>query len=282
MIMSNKNNNNKNQETLEKLNLLVEKSYISQIPLERGFVSYRSTSNSCLIHEESLNEALESILKVDSNLGKTLSKEEIMTNLKYLVLGCLVDMSTLTLELVTTFLNRLKSSYPLREWEVFRPLHGAKLTTNSSFELGIYKIYKSSEFNQILSKLDDSDSISAMSFGEGDYLVISTKVKASDQEKAKEIADVEFHKFDNIMSYILPSNSFNVAVFDYSAAFLSKILFISNHEAQSAKFEIEGVIDFAILDGRMPFLISNIGDTELQENFPEPFFFKSTSLVHAG
>jgi len=269
------------QSLLKKLELLVINSRKSNIPeLERGYETLITNSNCYLIHTELLNETLDMFFQTYKQIEETLSKQEVIGRLKNLVINSLINNNPLIKELVEDFHQCLKNDFPLQQWEIFRPLYGAKLLSNPSFELGNCKIFEYSEFKKLVEKGYDTELLSSMKLEGDSHLIIRAIASARDQKKARELADIKFHQFDNIVQYMLGNSPLHVAVFDYFGVNVSKTFYIADSTKQSMSYEIKGARDLVHIDDRIPILMNDISGIQLESLFPEPFFFTSISQGH--
>ena len=120
---------------------------------------------------------------------------------------------------VSSFVKNLKAER-IKTFSVFRDIHGIVLNSPTSpLSLGGYTIYDfASQKEFIESKIDSKiDSCPQIEFNDDTEYLIEWKAEARHFEKAIEIADEHFERFELILRYVLGSatNRFEVGVLNY-------------------------------------------------------------------
>jgi len=178
-------------------------------------------------------------------------------------------------------MKRVKEDIPLEEWEIFRPLYGASFSSSEMLELGCYKIYSIAKYQEHVQAIPNSDSLLDISSPDPkNHLVISIRVDAHDSAKAKVLADIKFHQFDNIIRYMLGNSHcfWDVAVFNYIGTYLLKNACLSSTGWES-NHTIDGVVDIVELDGNFPVPFEEM-DQERFKDYKFQQFFKNPHLGH--
>ncbi|MEG4409030.1 hypothetical protein [Microcoleus sp. MON2_D5] len=120
---------------------------------------------------------------------------------------------------VSSFVEKLKAE-SIKTFSVFRDIHGIVLNSPTSpLLLGGYTIYEFASQKEFFESIFDSKTDSFLEIWGNDnpeYL-IEWKAEARDCEKAIEIADEHFERFELILRYVLGSatNRFEVGVLNY-------------------------------------------------------------------
>ncbi|MGE4261445.1 hypothetical protein [Shewanella sp.] len=117
---------------------------------------------------------------------------------------------------VTTFCNNLKSEEK-RLFSVFRDIHGITLTSpQNPLKLGKYTFY---EFESQKAAIEDKTALNPehLWFGDSPKYLIEWQAEARHFEKAIEIADQAFERFELVLRYVIgnPTTRFEVGVLNY-------------------------------------------------------------------
>ena len=120
---------------------------------------------------------------------------------------------------VSSFVEKLKAE-SIKTFSVFRDIHGIVLNSPTSpLLLGGYTIYDFASQKEFFeSKIDSkTDSFPQIWFNDNPEYLIEWKAEARHFEKAIEIADEHFERFELILRYVLGSatNDFEVGVLNY-------------------------------------------------------------------
>jgi len=179
--------------------------------------------------------------------------------------------------------NKIEIESPTQEWEIFRPLYGAKFSSSETLELGCYKVYSILKYLEAV-KVDACDKDKANELASSPnapqhHLIISVKVNACDKDKANELACTKFHQFDNIIRYMLGSsnNTLDVGVFEYVGASIEKIFLLSSKERHLSS-SVNGVFLLVELDGKYPVRFEEM-DQEQYSSVTE-HYFKNPQIGH--
>lgn len=181
-------------------------------------------------------ELVKKFLNYDNEISSSLSKQTIENRIIDLLCKSYLSKSPINQGEVEILLNDFQSILN-EEWEVFRILRGAKLSSKIPLELGPYKIYSWSLHQSILMTQysedencsEDENWWQSCVFTETNELLISSKATARDASKAREIADSKFRQFENIIRYMLGNKSgqVDIGIFDYHSPSISKSLSMS-------------------------------------------------------
>jgi hypothetical protein len=158
---------------------------------------------------------------------------------------------------VSSFVKKLKAESK-KTFSVFRDIHGIVLNSPTSpLLLGGYTIYEfASEKEFIESKIDSkTDSFLEIWDTENPEYLIEWKAEAKHFEKALEIADEHFERFELILRYVLGSatNRFEVGVLNYQGWRHRKAYILSDMGQVSNSWSRHGPIEPIPLDD--PYLV---------------------------
>lgn len=153
---------------------------------------------------------------------------------------------------VSSFVKKLKAE-TIKTFSVFRDIHGIVLNSPTSpLLLGGYTIYEfASQKEFIESKIDSkTDSFPQIWFKDNPEYLIEWKAEARHSEKAIEIADEHFERFELILRYVIgsPTNHFEVGVLNYQGWRHRKAYILSDMGQVSSSWTRHGPIEPIPLD----------------------------------
>ena len=160
---------------------------------------------------------------------------------------------------VSSFVKKLKAE-SIKTFSVFRDIHGIVLNSPTSpLLLGGYTIYDFASQKEFFdSKIDSkTDSFPQIEFNDDTEYLIEWKAEARHFEKALEIADEHFERFELILRYVLGSatNRFEVGVLNYQGLRHRKAYILSDMGQVSRSSTLHGPIEEPIpLDD--PYLVN--------------------------
>lgn len=189
-----------------------------------------------------LEEAVELFWESNDEVYQTIAKTTVQDKLNHLVSSSCQHKQPLTESHIEQMFSELLA-IPKEEWEVFRVLYGARLSTESPLKLGPFTVYNWKLHQSVITtkyecneeawwiqKLKDAVN----------YLLVSVKVSTRDLARGQELADIRFRRFENVVRYMLANKegSLDVGIFDYrsrnsfssiSLSKLEKIVRFSSH-----------------------------------------------------
>lgn len=147
------------------------------------------------------------------------------------------------------FFQALKAS-PVNEFTVYRPIQGVHLDNKSErLKLGKYEIL---HYPSVKSSFPGSGSeeSSLVWLGESPSYLIGWPVSARHQEKATEIADAHFSKFELLTKYLIGQldDRFEVGVLNYRGARLNKAYVFEPHGPAGQSNNRQGACESIPLD----------------------------------
>jgi hypothetical protein len=153
---------------------------------------------------------------------------------------------------VSSFVKKLNDER-IKTFSVFRDIHGIVLNSPTSpLLLGGYTIYDfASQKEFIKSRIDSKiDSFPQIWFNDDTEYLIEWKAEARHFEKALEIADEHFERFELILRYVLGSatNRFEVGVLNYQGWRHRKACILSDRGELSSSSTLHGPIEPIQLD----------------------------------
>lgn len=148
---------------------------------------------------------------------------------------------------VSSFVTKLKAE-SIKTFSVFRDIHGIVLNSPTiPLLLGGYTIYEfASQREFIESRIDSQiDSFPQIWFNDHTEYLIEWKAEARHLEKALEIADEHFERFELILRYVLGSatNDFEVGVLNYQGLRHRKAYILSDMGQVSRSSTLHGPIE---------------------------------------
>ena len=139
---------------------------------------------------------------------------------------------------VSSFVENLKAE-SIKTFSVFRDIHGIVLNNPTSpLLLGGYTIYEFASQKEFIESIFDSktDSFPPMWCNDNPEYLIEWKAEARHFEKAIEIADEHFERFELILRYVIGSatNHFEVGVLNYQGWRQRKAYILSMEEVSNS------------------------------------------------
>ena len=139
---------------------------------------------------------------------------------------------------VSSFVEKLKAE-SIKTFSVFRDIHGIVLNSPQiPLLLGGYTIYEFASQKEFIESIFDSktDSFPPMWCNENPEYLIEWKAEARHFEKAIEIADEHFERFELILRYVIGSatNHFEVGVLNYQGWRQRKAYILSVEEVSNS------------------------------------------------
>lgn len=164
-------------------------------------------------------DALSRAFNSDEEIKKTYTLKRYESLLIKHFRECFLKKCLAKNEDVSSFVEKLKAER-IKTFSVFRDIHGIVLNSPTSpLLLGCYTIYEfASQKEFIESRIDlITDSFPPIWFNDNPEYLIEWKAEARHFEKALEIADEHFERFELILRYVLGSatNHFEVGVLNY-------------------------------------------------------------------
>lgn len=168
-------------------------------------------------------EAVEHFWENNHEVYQTIAKKTVERKVVHLVFYSCQNEEPLTESDIEQMFDELLA-IPKEEWEVFRPLYGARLSTESPLKLGPFTVYNW-ELHQplITTKYPPEEvlwNVHSTTVHLKDALtdlLISIKVSTRDESRAKEFADIRFRQFENVVRYMIANKKgrLDVGIFDY-------------------------------------------------------------------
>lgn len=153
---------------------------------------------------------------------------------------------------VSSFVENLKAE-SIKTFSVFRDIHGIVLNSPTSpLLLGGYTIYEfASQKEFIESKIDSkTDSFPPIWFNDNPEYLIEWRAEARHFEKAIEIADEHFERFELILRYVIgfATNDFEVGILNYQGWRHRRAYILSDMGEESSSLSNDGPIEPIPLD----------------------------------
>jgi hypothetical protein len=176
---------------------------------------YFVTENNIIKYWDAISRAFNS----DKDIEKTYTLKKYHDLLQEHFRECFSNKCSAKNEDVSSFVKKLNAE-SIKTFSVFRDIHGIVLNSPTSpLVLGGYTIYElASQKEFIESKIDSkTDSFPPIWCNDNLEYLIEWKAEARHFEKAVEIADEHFERFELILRYVLGSatNHFEVGVLNY-------------------------------------------------------------------
>jgi len=198
------------------------------------------------------SDALSRAFDSDEEIKRTYTLKKYESLLLEHFIECLSKKCLAKNEDVSSFVKKLKAE-SIKTFSVFRDIHGIVLNSPTSpLLLGGYTIYEfASQKEFIESKIDSKiDSFPQIWFNDDTEYLIEWKAEARDFEKAIEIADEHFERFELILRYVLGSatNRFEVGVLNYQGGRDRRAYILSDIGQVSSSWTLHGPIEPIPLD----------------------------------
>ncbi|MCW6050301.1 hypothetical protein K4039_09435 [Lyngbya sp. CCAP 1446/10] len=154
---------------------------------------------------------------------------------------------------VSSFLKKLEAE-SIKTFSVFRDIHGIVLNSPTSpLLLGGYTIYEFASQKEFIESIFESKTNSSsqlICFKDNPEYLIEWKAEARHSEKALEIADEHFERFELILRYLIGSvtNHFEVGVLNYQGWRHRKAYILSDMGEVSSSLSNHGPIEQISLD----------------------------------
>ena len=209
---------------------------------------YFVTKKNIIQYRDALSRAFDSDEKIKSTY--TLKKYESLLQEHFR--ECFSKKCSAKKEDVSSFVKNLKAE-SIKTFYVFRDIHGIVLNSPTiPLLLGGYTIYEfASQKEFIESKIDSkTDSFPPIWFNDNPEYLIEWKAEARHFEKAVEIADEHFERFELILRYVLGSatNDFEVGVLNYQGWRHRRAYILSDMGEVSNSSTLHGPIEPIQLD----------------------------------
>lgn len=235
-----------------------------------------------------LEEAFELFWKSDDEVYQTIAKTTVERKVVHLVSSSCQNEEYLTESDIEQMFDELLA-IPKEEWEVFRPLYGARLSTKSPLKLGPFTVYNW-ELHQplITTKYPPEEVLWDVHLTTVHLkdaltdLLISFKVSTCDESRAKEFADIRFRQFENVVRYMIANKEgrLDVGIFDYRSWNSFTSISLSTTCAVTS-FQGEGVYQQVDIDD--PFFInSSAGHTWIWNTLSQSNLSKMQQQVIAA
>lgn len=197
-------------------------------------------------------DAISRAFNLDEEIKKTYTLDKYESLLIKHFRECFFKKFLAKNEDVSSFVKKLKAE-SIKTFSVFRDIHGIVLNSPTSpLLLGGYTIYEfASQKEFIESKIDSkTDSFPQIWFKDNPEYLIEWKAEARHSEKAIEIADEHFERFELILRYVIGSatNHFEVGVLNYQGWRHRKAYILSDMGQVSSSWTRHGPIEPIPLD----------------------------------
>jgi len=196
-------------------------------------------------------EAVECFWKADDEVYETIAKETVKNRLVDLVFDyCKAEEPLTDSTIEQLFCNFIK--IPKEEWEAFRPLYGASLSTTMPLTLGPFTVYKW-ELHQsaIISNYPNAEDLLRSNHQDDlrENLIVSVRVFSRDSSRAVEFADARFRQFENVVRYMIGDKEgrSDVGIFDYRGLHRSQAIVLSKTSLATAG-QLKGVLNLTPID----------------------------------
>ncbi len=192
-------------------------------------------------------DAISRAFNSDEGIKKTYTLKKYESLLIKHFIECFSKKCLAKNEDVSSFEKKLKAE-SIKTFSVFRDIHGIVLNSPTSpLLLGGYTIYQfASQKEFIESKIDSkTDSFPQIWFKDNPEYLIEWKAEARHSEKAIEIADEHFERFELILRYVIGSatNHFEVGVLNYQGWRHRKAYILSDMGEVSSSWTRHGPIE---------------------------------------
>ena len=180
---------------------------------------YREDNPIYFVNENKYRDALSRAFDSEEEIKITYTLKKYESLLIDHFRECFLKKCLAKKEDVSSFVKKLKGE-SIKTFSVFRDIHGIVLNSPKiPLSLGGYTIYEFASQKEFFeSKIDSkTDSFPQIWFDDNPEYLIEWKAEARHFEKAIEIADEHFERFELILRYVLGSakNDFEVGVLNY-------------------------------------------------------------------
>lgn len=159
---------------------------------------------------------LDQLFEISKSLSKTYTRKEFESRLASLLAPYIENASTLTNEKGREIIRHLEEA-PIQNFRVSRPIQGINLSPEAAiFEIGTYTISKFDQFNKTLQARNPHGDYSLEIQIKSPYF-IETTVAARHYEKALELADLRFERFEKILRFAIGynTNRYDAGILNY-------------------------------------------------------------------
>ncbi len=192
-------------ETLAFLSTLVRKPDEGAVPLVEVNGKHEFSFES--EEELMLFDALGEILRLaDPDLERTISLQAFRQHLARVALG-IREQGREAADADWRGLISTIKSLPMEEWEIFRSVQGAQLSTESPLTLGPYTLHSLAKHEAHLNAKSRSYFHDRPLWTDSSTVLISFRAKARDFDRATQHADEAFRRFENILRFMIRDSS---------------------------------------------------------------------------
>lgn len=158
------------------------------------------------------NSVSEALWAADYEIHQTVSLKTVTKELDELVLNCLKTGATLTVSHIEQLFKRL-IDLKKEDYKIFRSVEGATLSSPSPLQLGPFILYDWKKHQTELPGAEDPILWKGLQQG----VLVSVQVSARDQDRAVELADEQFRRFESAIRYMIADKEgkFDAGIFDY-------------------------------------------------------------------
>lgn len=185
----------------------------------------------------------------DANISSTYTFKKYQDLLIEYFKKFILEKKKILKEDALRFCNSIKEE-PLKNYSVFRDIHGIVMNNNNEpLVLGRYKIYNFQYHKELIEAKVKLNS-EFVWLNDNPVYLIECCVKARHFEKANEIADEQFEKFELILRYIIgiPTTRFEVGILNYQGWKNRRAYIISEDGGYSSSHSNSGPIESIPLD----------------------------------
>jgi len=199
-----------------------------------GHPIYFVTEKNIIQYRDALSRAFD----LDEEIKSTYTLNKYESLLKEHFRECFSKKSPAKNEDVSSFVENLKAE-SIKTFSVFRDIHGIVLNSPKiPLLLGGYTIYEFASQKEFIESIFDSktDSFPPIWCNDNPEYLIEWKAEARHFEKAIEIADEHFERFELILRYVIGSatNHFEVGVLNYQGWRQRKAYILSVEEVSNS------------------------------------------------
>lgn len=201
-----------------------------------------------------LDNVIEIFLQNNHEIHKTVSSTMVAESIINIIKESLLNGVEITKNTVNTFYETLLSM-PVEEWEVLRYLFGVKISSNDPVRLGPFTIYDWEKHISIIDeKYPHAHLLNQIELAKvSKSILIGVKIVSRDHQRALELADIKFIKFENVLRYMIANRSghCHIGIFEYRGrSFLEAITVSQSRSTSSA----QGRGAYYDVDVDMPFI----------------------------
>ena len=213
------------RELIQKINLAQSLGEIGPFSLEipKPAIIYGTGEQSLIFRGrepiEAINDAVDGVWRSDAQLNATLSRNTFDDRIKAAVRECKLTDTQITPDIVNLILTDLRAK-PITTTYVIRRINGVKFEHgNDTVSLGPFTIFDVESNPSAIASIIPTQGRSMFNRAfQGSKYVIAVANQSRENERAKELADEQFGRFENTVRFMIgdASRNYDVGIFNYN------------------------------------------------------------------